>query len=70
MYVHNFIKFHTSHVTVGRTEHGKLPVLALAAGSSLEWGGAALLDATALAAATHALIVTFNFRLGVLGTCL
>ncbi|XP_022659148.1 neuroligin-1-like isoform X2 [Varroa destructor] len=53
--------------SVGRTEHGKLPVLALAAGSSLEWGGAALLDATALAAATHALIVTFNFRLGVLG---
>ncbi|OQR79607.1 neuroligin-1-like [Tropilaelaps mercedesae] len=53
--------------SVGRTEHGKLPVLALAAGASLEWGGAALLDATALAAAAHALIVTFNFRLGVLG---
>jgi carboxylesterase type B len=43
------------------------PVLVVVPGESYEWGAASLYDASLLATRGRFLVVTFNYRLGILG---
>jgi len=38
-------------------------------GESFEWGSGNLYDGSVLASAGHVIVITLNYRLGILGTC-
>ena len=46
----------------------RLPVIVFIHGESFEWGSSCLYDGSVLASYSNVVVVTLNFRLGVLGT--
>ncbi|XP_023247129.1 neuroligin-4, Y-linked-like [Copidosoma floridanum] len=55
------------HQTSGSSSPDQLPALLLIHGDSYSWGAGNTLDGTALAAYGQIIVVTINFRLGILG---
>ena len=60
----------SSSATVGSISDssvGGAPVLVFLHGGSFQWGSSSIFDGSKLAAAEHIVVVTLNYRLGVLG---
>lgn len=47
----------------------KLPVIIFLHGESFDWGGGSPYDGTVLASYGEVVVVTINYRLGILGGC-
>lgn len=62
--------FFSVSVIVGRPSTEKVPVLVFIHGESFDWGSSVLYDGSLLASYSNMIVVTLNFRLGVLGEIL
>ncbi|CAH1388372.1 unnamed protein product [Nezara viridula] len=56
-----------SSVPSGGVEHHELPVILYVHGESFEWNSGNPYDGSVLASYGHLIVVTINFRLGILG---
>lgn len=68
-YVHftfDFLPIHRITFIASATEK-KLPVIIFLHGESFDWGGGSPYDGTVLASYGEVVVVTINYRLGILG---